>query len=126
MNNYVVVYHFDDQDAAQKFEREVKRHFTRFKIEEDGGKRYLGFAAKNEPAVVDALDTILNEMGYGTGSFFGQKDYVALYFTREKDPDNIKRQLLIGTDEMVDAAADKNPTDAQRSSIIDLLRVTYV
>ncbi len=126
MNNYVLVYHFDKGEEAQKFENEVKKKYTRFKIEEDSGIRYIGFAAKEEPAVVDYLDSILNNMGKGREGFFGQRDYVALYFSREKDPDNIKRQLLIGTEEMVDAAADKNPTDAQRSSIINLLRVTYV
>ena len=125
MNNYVLLYRFDKQEHTQYFEQGIKKHFTRHKEVQDGPFKYFGFADVPEPGVVDKLNTILNEMGMGRDGNFGQVDYVALYFSRPKDPDNIKRQLLIGTEDMVDKDAQSMSTDAHRDAIQNLLTYDY-
>lgn len=121
MDNYVLLYYFDDQQKTQDFEKGIEKEFTRHKWVEDGGYKYFGFAEREEPGVVDKLNTILTSMGMGREGYFGKTDYVALYFSREKDPDNIKRQLLIGTEDMVDKDAQGMTTDAHRNAIQNLL-----
>ncbi|MCX2739299.1 hypothetical protein [Pontibacter anaerobius] len=125
MTNYVLLYHFDDAQVTQQFEGNLRKVFKRNKEVQDSGFKYFGFADVEEPGVVDKLDSILNDSGIGVRGNFGQNDYVALYFSREKDPDNIKRQLLIGTDEMVDKGAERMSTDAHRDSIQNLLGFNY-
>ncbi|TPE45932.1 hypothetical protein [Pontibacter mangrovi] len=125
MTNYVLLYYFDDQQVTQQFEERLKKVFKRHKELQDSGYTYFGFADVEEPGVVDKLDSILNDVGIGVQGNFGQQDYVALYFSREKDPDNIKRQLLIGTADMVDKGAERMATDAHRDNIQNLLGYTY-
>ncbi|PRY11984.1 hypothetical protein CLV24_109109 [Pontibacter ummariensis] len=125
MNNYVVLYYLEDEKDKQRFEEGVLKEYPRHKVVEDGGFKYIGFAGPPEPAVVEKLDTFLMEMGKGRDEYFGKAEYVALYFSREADPDNIKRQLLIGTDEMVDKDAQRMSSDAHRSAIQNLLEFDF-
>lgn len=126
MHSYVVLYGFQKEELNQEFKEKVLKAFPRHKEVTDAGYEYIGVAGGNEPEVVDALNTILHEMGIGTEGFFGQNDYVALYFSRDKDPDSIKRQLLIGTEDMVDEGAESMSADAHRNAIVNLLNVDYV
>jgi len=125
MNNFVLLYHFDDKAREQQFEESITKEFPRHKMEVDGTYKYFGFAERAEPGAVDKLSTILTSMGIGRDEYFGKTDYVALYFSREKDPDNIKRQLLIGTADMVDQGAETTATDAHRSAVQNLLAFNY-
>lgn len=99
--------------------------FPRHKVDNDNNFTYIGFAGEAEPGVEGKLDGILNSMGFGAYGDFGAQDYVALYFSREKDPDNIKRKLLIGTEDMVDKNAEQMSADAHRSAIQNLLTLDY-
>lgn len=126
MNNYVLLYRFDEEESVQQFEDAIVKKFPRHQVEKDGTFKYFGFAAQPEPGVVDDLNTILTSMGRGRNGNFGQREYVALYFSRDKDPDNIKRQLLIGTEEMVDEDAQRMSTDAHRDAIQNLLEFNYL
>ncbi|MCC9165604.1 hypothetical protein [Pontibacter harenae] len=126
MNNYVLLYRFDEEEKVKQFEKGIQKEFPRHKFESDGDYYYFGFADRAEPGVVDTVDGILNSMGFGVTGYFGKRDYVALYFSREADPDNIKRQLLIGTEEMVEAGAETMSADAHRSAIQNLLAFDYV
>ncbi|MFD2244719.1 hypothetical protein [Pontibacter ruber] len=126
MNNFVLLYRFDDKEQERSFEQGLAKDFPRHKMVTDAGFKYFGFASKSEPGVVDVLDGILNGMGIGVKGNFGQRDYVALYFSREKDPDNVKRQLLIGTDEMVNKDAETMSADAHRNAIINLLKYDFL
>ncbi|AKD04661.1 hypothetical protein POKO110462_22975 [Pontibacter korlensis] len=125
MNNFVLLYRFDTQEQEQQFEESIKKAFLRHKVEMNGPFKYFGFAGRAEPEVVDIVSSILVSMGMGRDRDFGPRNYVALYFSREKDPDNIKRQLLIGTEDMVDKEAETTSTDAHQSSIQNLLVFDY-
>ncbi|GAB3814859.1 hypothetical protein [Pontibacter rugosus] len=125
MENFVLLYHFDKQEKQQQFEQSLKKEFPKHREDHSNGLKYFGFSEKAEPGAVDKVSTILTTMGMGREGFYGLNDFVALYFTRDKEPDVVKRQLLIGTKEMVDPGAEDNTNDAHRSSIKRLLEYNY-
>jgi len=125
MTNYVLLYYFENEQKKQQFENGIVKEFKRHQIETDNNFEYFGFAGEAEPGVEGKIDTLLNSMGYGAYGDFGATDYVALYFSRAKDPDNIKRKLLIGTEDMVDKAAERMSGDAHRDTIRNLLTLDY-
>ncbi len=120
-----MLYHFDKEETKKEFEKSFKKQYPRNREDQSNGLRYIGFTERAEPAAVDNVNTILTSMGMGREGFFGLNDYVALYFTRDKEPDVVKRQLLIGTEEMVDAGAEHKTSDPHRSSIKRLLEYDY-
>lgn len=126
MNNYVLLYYFDKNEQTQHFEESIRKEFERHRQETNGGYKYFGFADREEPGVVDKLNGILTAMGMGRDGYYGPRDYVALYFSRDKDPDNIKRQLLIGTADMVDKGAETTGNDAHQSNIKNLLEYNFL
>lgn len=119
MDNYVLLYHFDDQAAGNRFEDQLNNEFWRHQVEENGEFKYFGFAAREEPEVVDKLNTILNPMDMGT------KDYVALYYGKAENPDKIKRNMLFGSDNLVETKVEKMSFDAHRNSLTKLLDFDY-
>jgi hypothetical protein len=120
MENYVLLYHFEDQGTANRFENQINQEFRRHQVEENGEFRYFGFADKEEPGVVDKLNTILNPMG------MGMKDYVALYHSKDENPDKIKRTMLLGHDSLVETKVENMSFDAHRNSLTKLLDFDYV
>ncbi len=120
MDNYVLLYNFEDNGSEKFFEKEINENFARHKTEESSGFKYFGFADREEPGVVDKLNTILNRVGIGT------EDYVALYHSREDDPDQIKRTMLIGHDDLVETKVEKISFDNHRNSLTKLLDFDYV
>jgi hypothetical protein len=120
MKNYVLLYHFEDQGTANRFENQINQEFRRHQVEENGEFRYFGFADREEPGVVDKLNTILNPMG------MGMKDYVALYHSKDENPDKIKRTMLLGHDSLVETKVENMSFDAHRNSLTKLLDFDYV
>ena len=120
MDNYVLLYHFEDKDSHKFFEKEINNRFARHITEENGEFKYFGFAEREEPGVVDKLNNILNRVGIGT------KDYVALYSSHEEDHDDIKRRMLIGHDSLVETDVENMSFDAHRNSLTKLLDFDYV
>ena len=120
MENYVLLYHFSDQGSEKFFEKEINDHFDRHKTEENGDFRYFGFADQEEPEVVDKLNNVLNRIGIGT------EDYVALYHSRDADPEKIKRTMLLGHDDLVETKVEKKGFDAHLNHLTKLLDFDYV
>lgn len=119
MENYVLLYHFEDEGTANRFENQINQEFRRHQVEENGEFRYFGFADREEPGVVDKLNTILNPMG------MGMKDYVALYHSKDENPDKIKRTMLLGHDSLVETKVENMSFDAHRNSLTKLLDFDY-
>jgi hypothetical protein len=119
MENFVLLYHFEDKKAERFFEKEINDRFSRHQTEEAGSVSYFGFAERAEPAAVDKLNTILNRVDIGT------KDYVALYHAGKKDPDQIQRQMLIGSDRLVETKVSNLSEDAHVDSLTKLLDFDY-
>jgi hypothetical protein len=120
MENYVLLYHFEDDGSEQQFENKINNTFWRHQTEDNQEFKYFGFADREEPGVVDKLNTILHPIGLGT------KDYVALYHAREEDNDNIKRRMLAGHDSLIETKVEKKGFDAHRNSLTKLLNYDYV
>ncbi|WP_017730846.1 hypothetical protein [Nafulsella turpanensis] len=122
MENYVLLYHFEDNKAENAFRKKVEDEFWRHQTEENQDFKYLGFAGRAEPEVVDKLNGMMHHIDYTT------KDYVALYHSREEEPDKIKRQMLLGHDELVENKVEDGDFsfDAHRNSLTKLLNFDYV
>jgi hypothetical protein len=119
MENFVLIYHFDDKKAEKFFEKEINDRFSRHQTEATGTVNYFGFAERAEPAAVDKLNTILNRVDIGT------KDYVALYHAGKKDPDQIQRQMLIGSDRLIETTVNSLSREAHVISLTKLLDFDY-
>lgn len=117
MDNYVLLYHFEDKDSEKHFEERVNNEFSRHRVEENDGFKYFGFAARQEPEVVDKINSILDPLAPAIGT----KDYVALYFSREGDPDKIKREMVLGHDSLVETKVERVSFDSHRNSLTRLL-----
>lgn len=120
MENYVLLYHFDDKVTQQQFENKIKGTFPRHQTEENQGFTYFGFADREEPGVVDKVETIIHPMVLGTN------DYVALYYTRNDNDDQIKRRMVFGSASLVETKVENKGFDAHRNSMTKLLNFDYV
>ncbi|AHM59680.1 hypothetical protein D770_07085 [Flammeovirgaceae bacterium 311] len=120
MENFVLLYHFDDKNIEKSFEKEIHNSFPRHRIEENGDFRYFGFADRAEPGVVDKLNTVLSRVDNS------MKDYVALYHANKENTDNITRQMLVGHDNVLETKVENLSSDAHRGSLTRLLDFDYV
>lgn len=120
MENFVLLYHFNDRKVEKSFEKEIHDRFPRHRIEENDNFRYFGFADKAEPGVVDKLNTVLSRVDNS------MEDYVALYHAKNQNPDKITRTMLIGHDNVIESKVEKMSFDSHRSSLTNLLDFDYV
>jgi hypothetical protein len=122
MEKYVLLYHFKDQGAEQHFEEAINDVFWRHQVEENAGIKYFGFAAREEPGVVDKINSILDPLD----TDLGKEDYVALYYTKPAKPDKIRRQMVLGRDKLIETEIEENSFDSHRNSLTRLLDYDYV
>jgi hypothetical protein len=120
MENFVLLYHFEDQKLEKSFEKEIHDNFPRHRIEENGDFRYFGFAERAEPAVIDKLNSVLTKQGTS------MKDYIALYSSGKENSDKISRQMLLGHDNVLETKVEKLSFDAHRGNLTRLLDYDYV
>lgn len=97
MTNYIVISHFDDVQDQESFEKKVKDNFPRYYEEQNDEIRYLALSSRNQAGVEDKIKEILNEFGVGS------EEYVALYYSRPEDPDEIQRAMLLGHDSLIES-----------------------
>lgn len=108
------------QNSRTALNRTSQDEFPKHSIDNEiDSLQYFGFAGREQPEVVDKLNTILNRFGIGT------KDFVALFYARKEDPDTIKRLMLIGHDNLVETKVKNVSTDAHRNSLTKLLTFNY-
>lgn len=90
MRNFVMLYRFNDRVSEDQFQNFMQAVYPQFKVDNYEGIFYYGFPAKNLPEVKDQLyDKIQNIP-------FGSDDYVALYFKRDENGDDIQQNMVIG------------------------------
>jgi hypothetical protein len=119
MENFVLLYHFEDKQLEKSFEKEIHTSFPRHQIEEAGPMRYFGFADRAEPGVVDKLNTVLSRADNS------MKDYVALYHAKNHDTDKITRTMLVGHDNVLETKVENLSMDAHIGSITKLLETDF-
>lgn len=97
MTNYIVISHFEDTQDQESFEKKVKENFPRYYEEYNDEIRYLALSSRHQAGVEDKIKEILNEFGIGS------EEYVALYYSRPEDPDEIQRAMLLGHDSLIES-----------------------
>lgn len=114
------MYYLEDRNDHLRFEEEIKNAFKKHRIDDEiESLKYFGFSGREQPEVVDRLNTILNRFGIGT------KDFVALFYARKEDTETIKRLMLVGHDDLVETKIKNISMDAHRNSLTKLLEFDY-
>lgn len=91
MNNYVMIYRLSDGDTEQ-FTHDLETTFSNNLKENSDEIQYFGFSGQEQPEVEDKVGNLLHRYG------LADNDYVALYYTRPEQPDQIMRHMIIGHD----------------------------
>lgn len=119
MTNFVIIYRFSDMNARKAFREMIEDQFDKVKIEKTEEFTYYCVLARQMPEVEDALNTFIEHLAVDYTLDTG--DYVAVYYSREEDPDNIKRVMVFGTDEYIENDIKQNYTTTHENTLIDLL-----
>lgn len=120
MDNYVLLYNFEDAGSTKFFEEQIHNEFWRHQMEEDNKFKYFGFAAGEHPGVVSKLQEIVNDIAIGT------KDYVVLYCSGAEGADKIQQEMILGHSDLIETKVNKISYDAHRNSLTKLLDFDYV
>ena len=120
MRNFIIIYNFSDEASNKNFEKEIKETWPEHKIEEYQEVEYFAFPARELPEIEDKLSTILHNFGIGT------KDYVALYYTRPEQPDEINRVMVLGHDEYIETDIEKVPVKDHQETLAELLEFDFM
>lgn len=97
MTNYIIISHFNEDQDQHSFEKKVKDNFPRFHEENTEEIRYLALSSRNQAGVEDKIKEILNEYG------ISDDEYVALYYSRPENPDEIQRAMILGHDHLIES-----------------------
>ncbi|MFP4094048.1 MAG: hypothetical protein ACLFUB_06160 [Cyclobacteriaceae bacterium] len=120
MTNFIIISYFEDEQDQASFEQKIKDTFPRHTEEQTDEIRYIGFASKNQAGVEDNIKTMLNDYGIGT------KEYVALYFSRPSDPDEIQRTMLLGHSDLIETDIQNIKPEDHVDTLSRLLNFDYV
>jgi hypothetical protein len=120
MENYIVTYNFSDSDQNKRFVEEIAEKYPQNQQRNLDSIKYFGFPARHSQSVEDELESILHRFGIGSS------DYVALYYTREKDPDAIKRVMILGHDEYLEEKLKNISNEVHQNNLIDLMNYDFV
>lgn len=120
MENYILIYHFKDEKDNEFFKSELKKKFPKHKIDNTQELEYFAFSARHQPAVVDEINTIAHRMGIST------KDYIALYYTRPSNSDDINREMLLGSDNLIETDLKNISLERHRDNLIELMDYDFL
>lgn len=120
MTNYIVAYNFSDTTLQTDFVQRIKKQYPQHREEQLGKMNFLAFAARQEPGVEDNIRHQVNS------ARVANSDVVALYFSGKKNPDEIKRVLLLGTDEVAEDKFEGINKSQLNNQLIDLLAIDFV
>jgi hypothetical protein len=120
MKNYVIIYAISDQNSMQLFLENLKRKFSRNKIQEGNNRLYFGFAERDLPGVKGVLQESMDML------VLDEDDYIALYYTREEEPDEINRLMIFGTSQNVETDLKKIPINVHENTLTDLLEFDFI
>ncbi|MFN3402694.1 MAG: hypothetical protein ACK40G_01285 [Cytophagaceae bacterium] len=96
MESFVVIYRFNDIIASENFEKGLKDAFPLHDAQVVNGIYYFALTARNLPEIESKINVILDRVPVG------DTDYVAVYYDRKEDSDEIKRAMVLGTSQYID------------------------
>ena len=120
MTNFIIISHFENSDEQESFEAKIIDNFPRHLEEQNDELRYLAFAARNQAGLEDFIKDVLNEYGIGT------KEFVALYYSRPDDSDEIQRAMLLGHDDLVEDKISRIKPEDHVDTLSRLLNFDFV
>ncbi|MGK7397047.1 MAG: hypothetical protein ACNS62_20895 [Candidatus Cyclobacteriaceae bacterium M3_2C_046] len=120
MDNYILIYNFSDPTAQQRFHQELENTFKENQQEQLQGLNYFAFPSRNQPEVEDKVRTILHNFGINS------QDFVALYYTRPQQPDEINRVMLLGHDEFIENHVSNISKQGHEDQLIDLMNFDFL
>lgn len=120
MRNYVLMHHLSNEDTERNFLNELKKKFPKSRMVNESGFRYFSFAERNLPGVHDALQESMD------GMTFEDTDYIALFYTREEEPDIINRLMIFGRDNRVDNELKRISRTTHENILTDLLEFDFI
>lgn len=113
MNNYVLLYYINNPEDERFFTKSFEKEFEYAKPVKDEHFKYYAFSGGNISEVTDKVNGILGRIGIDS------KEYVALYYTRENNP-NIKREMLIGKESFMTGKMNNVPPVEHERTLTDL------
>ncbi|MBO9700500.1 MAG: hypothetical protein J7604_09855 [Sporocytophaga sp.] len=96
MNNFVIIYRFRSPESGNVFLESIEKTFPRHLNYNFGGIQYFLLSSKLIAEVQDKINDIFDNLD------IRDDDYVAIYYSREEDPDDIKRLMMLGHADLID------------------------
>lgn len=96
MRNYVLIYKLSNEASEKELLRQLKVKFPRNRSLKENSFNYFSFAEREIPGVHDALQETMDALS------LQEPDYLALYYTREEEPDEINRLMVFGTSNLIE------------------------
>jgi hypothetical protein len=115
MNNYVLIYRFSNVNVAKEFRRVVDERYHPEKIEKEDVFEMISFSAASLPQIESEFNELINNLDLGS------EDYVALYYTRNTNPDSIKRVMLLGPVEFMEMDMNAIAANEHEKALIELI-----
>lgn len=120
MRNYVLMYNISNKQSENAFINQLKIKFPKYKSIEENNFNYFSFAGNKLPAVKDTLQLIMDILSL-EGS-----DYIALFYTREEEPDNINRLMIFGPSNSMDRDFKKISQTIHERVLGEMLEINFV
>lgn len=120
MDNFVLIYHFPEENEEVEFKKRLVKEFHKNKTDQNDYFYYFGFSGKNLAEVEDKITDILHDFNIGT------KEYVALYYSKPDSQGSINRSMLLGHDDLLKTDLQKFSKDTHMTFVEDLLDAEYV
>lgn len=120
MKNYVLMYNLADENSEKLLQKELQNKFPRNNTFMEAGLRYFSFAARELPGVQDDIQVIMDRLN------LTEPDYIALFYIREEEPDNINRVMIFGTSNQIDTVLKKVSNTIHTNVLTDLMEIDFV
>jgi len=114
------MYNLGDENSEKLLQKELQNKFPRNNTFIEAGLRYFSFAARELPGVQDDLQVIMDRLT------LSEPDYIALFYTREEEPDIINRLMIFGTSNQIDTVLKKVSNTIHTNVLSDLMEIDFV
>jgi hypothetical protein len=120
MRNYILIYNISDNQSEKELIKQLKKKFHRNRSIIENNYTYFLFAEKKLPGVQDALQEIMDRLK------LNEPDYIALYYTREEEPDIINRLMVFGTSNLIENDLKKISGTIHERVLSELLEFDFI
>lgn len=125
MRNFVIQFRFENSRAREVFMNRVERTYKDRLINQVTEEfTYYLIWEHDLPTVEDTLDKFIYTIQIE--GFIREGDYVAVFFSSVKEPDQVKREMVFGKAEYIDHDLKKSYQTLQETVIEDLLNYNFL